>query len=78
MLCEAQLLHFTFYVLCFTFHVLPFYVLPFYVLPFTFSLLRFPFYVLPFPFYLFTFLPFFDVRGSWLMAGKSLVSIAAL
>ena len=47
-----------------------FYVLPFkfYVLPFTFYLLRFTFYHLPFT--------FFDVHGSWLMAGKSLVTIA--
>ena len=54
-----------------------FYILPFkfYVLPFTFYISSFTFYVLPFTIYL---LPFFDVHGSWLMAGKSLVSLAAL
>ena len=70
-----------FYVLPFKFYVLPstFYLLcfTFYLCPFTFYLLPFTFYHLPFTIY---HLPFtvFDVHGSWLMAGKSLVSIAAL
>ena len=63
------------------FYLLP---LPFYFLTFTFYVLRFTFYVLPFMFYVLAFafylLPFtfFYVHGSWLMAGKSLESIAAL
>ena len=44
----------------------------FYLLCFTFM-----FYVLAFSFYLLPF-TFFDVHGSWLMAGKSLESITAL
>ena len=55
------------YFLPFKFYVLPF---TFYLLPFTFHLLPFTIYHLPFT--------FFDVHGSWLMAGKSLVSLAAL
>ena len=42
----------------------------FYILPFKFYVLPFTIYHLPFT--------FFDVHGSWLMAGKSLVSLAAL
>ena len=42
-----------------------------------FYLLRFTIYVSLFTFYHLPF-TFFDVHGSWLMAGKSLVSIAAL
>ena len=53
-----------FYLLHFTFCIL------FYILPFTFYLLPFTIYHLPFT--------FFDVLGSWLKAGKSLVSPAAL
>ena len=54
----------------------------FYVLTFTFYLLAFTFYCC-FTFYLlpFTFgwlVCIIDVHGSWLMAGKSLVSLAAL
>ena len=59
----------TFDLLRFPFYVLP---LPFSILPFTFYLLGFTFCLLPLTFTL------FDVHGSWLMAGKSLVSIAAL
>ena len=63
-----------------------FYILPFkfYVLPFMFYPLHFTFYVLPFTIYHLQFtiylLPFLmsNVHGSWLMAGKSLVSTAAL
>ena len=51
----------------------------FYLLHFIFYILPFTFYLLPFTFY-HDHLPFtfFDVHGSWLMAGKSLVSLAAL
>ena len=42
-----------------------------------FYILACAFYLLPFTIYLLPF-TFFDVNGSWLMAGKSLESIAAL
>ena len=53
---------FMFYILRFMFYLL--------CLTFTFHVLRFTFYHLPFT--------VFDVHGLWLMAGKSLVSLAAL
>ena len=63
-----------FYALPFTFYLLHF---TFYISSFTFYLLPFTIYHLPFIMYLLPF-TFFDVHGSWLMAGKTLVSLSAL